>query len=565
MRFGSPAAQGDLLTITGPPFSFPAAVDLSIEIVNSDTGQPQTIGADFTISDGLLLEAKLLSALQVNVLYSVRFKIMCGPSPDNSEMWHVETRRTTTELLPQNTNDAQTPGFKLMIVVLLKISVGRVAPRTDADLEIVIDPQGSAPTQFVLYAPPGFIFPTGSCLRDEPGPSSKILSCRRLQESNIVELQLAGDGLQVAARANIIIRAPDTQNDQVSNMWLIQAVVQGQEVGWGEFPGFAVVHMSSAQLVYGGAPSTTATMAIIFTTTQQLYRGGLEIISPEVYKLSCRVSEGFNPISIPGIRACDDAGIGLRLTLNATMPPGSYAFMVGSTNPAYTPARNLFSVLLKDQSGNVIDARMEFAGQRIVSGLYVSPPLLQFSSSASLAESEIRITFRVSESLDPLAAIGAIRALQFAVPERFTLITRFGVQNLDGIATPETGWYHLYYAQRLVRVDLVANEAQVPKVIAKGDYGFAFKVRLPEFLMPKENIWRLSLCRDLRCTDLIAVLPIAGFNLGDTTNLEATTSTEGVSKSSATKLQPQLCCSHVVLAVLLFLVCPSTPKALGFT
>merc|ERR1739848_781479 len=110
-----------------------------------------------------------------------------------------------------------------------------------------------------------------------------------------------------------------------------------------------------------------AHMAIIFRTSQNLFSGGrVEIICPEVYKLSCLEADGFRALSVPGIQICDDSGSGLRLTLNDTLVPGDYAFVVGLTNPAYTPARNLFSVLLRDRSANVIDARMHIEGSRIV-------------------------------------------------------------------------------------------------------------------------------------------------------------------------------------------------------
>merc|ERR1711912_202638 len=111
------------------------------------------------------------------------------------------------------------------------------------------------------------------------------------------------------------------------------------------------------------------------------------------------------------IQTCDDSGSGLRLTLNSTVAPGDYAFMVGVTNPAYTPAQNKFSLLLTDFSGNVIDAKMHFDGQLVVQGLYVRPPTLQFQSSEQQAQTKVQVTFPVSEVLDPHEAIGAVRAL----------------------------------------------------------------------------------------------------------------------------------------------------------
>merc|ERR1712048_1124893 len=280
--------------------------------------------------------------------------------------------------------------------------------------------------------------------------------------------------------------------------------------------GFEIVQMDEAQLIYAGAPSVRQNMAVVFRTSQNLENGGrIEVVVPEVYKLSCQASDGFNALSVRGVIACNDAGIGLRLSVNRTISPGSYAFMVGVTNPAYTPNWNLFSLMLKDKNGNVVDARMQFPGERIISGLSVRPPRLKFSSSEPLAEAEVQVTLRINTALDPIEAIGAVRAVQIAVPERFTLVTRMPVRNIDGLPTPETNWYHLYFPDRLVRVDLVSSDSAAPQVIPAGDYRLAFKVRLPEFWMPEVNIWLVSLCRNMRCTDLAATMPIAGFQLGD--------------------------------------------------
>jgi len=265
-------------------------------------------------------------------------------------------------------------------------------------------------------------------------------------------------------------------------------------------------------------------MAVIFRTSQSLLNGGrLEVLSPNVYKLSCRESDGFRALSIGKHRMqiCDDSGVGLRLTLNDTMTPGDYAFMCGVTNPAYTPADNLFSILLLDTSDRVVDARMHFPGQFIVQGLYVRPPLLQFTSSQPLARAEVHLSLRVSEALDPYAVMGAVRAIQIAVPPPLKLITQVPVGNLDGLSTPEVRWFHFYVAERLVRIDIVASAAAVPRAIPEGIYRISFAVQLPEFWMPSVNVWTLSLCRDLFCVDSIAVLPAAGFDFGDPPSIAA--------------------------------------------
>merc|ERR1740121_3026801 len=217
-----------------------------------------------------------------------------------------------------------------------------------------------------------------------------------------------------------------------------------------------------------------AHMAVVFHTTQSLFDGGIvTMLAPEVYKFSCREVEGFSPLSMPGVQSCDDTGNGVSLVLNDTMAPGDYTFTVGVINPAFTPAANLFSVLVLNKDSKVVDAKMKFQGPRIVQGLYLRPLVLQYSTTKPMEEAEIRITFWTSADLDPMAAIGAVRALQIAVPERFTLITRLGVDNLDGLPTPESGWHQLYYTQRLVRISFVKSMAEIPRVIPQGQYRLA--------------------------------------------------------------------------------------------
>merc|ERR1712048_550506 len=111
-------------------------------------------------------------------------------------------------------------------------------------------------------------------------------------------------------------------------------------------------------------------------------------------------------------------------------------------------------------------------------------------------------------------------------------ITRLPVMNLNGMTTPETGWYHLYYVERLVRIDIVDNAAAVPRVIAAGKYRFSFQVMLPEFWMPNVNVWLLSLCRDMQCTDLVATYPAPGFYFEDTPNLLDETANQEAEKES---------------------------------
>eukprot|EP00439_Symbiodinium_sp_Y106_P002339 s743_g1.t1 len=98
-----------------------------------------------------------------------------------------------------------------------------------------------------------------------------------------------------------------------------------------------------------------------------------------------------------------------------------------------------------------------------------------------------------------------------------------GVQvlNLDGLPTPEIGWFHLFFLEKLIRVDLVSNAGAAPPQVPAGSYRIEFVVRLPEFFMPSGNAWLVSICRDLACSDLAATVAVAGFDFDDTPTIQS--------------------------------------------
>eukprot|EP00746_Dinoflagellata_sp_MGD_P145127 gnl/MRDRNA2_/MRDRNA2_77775_c0_seq1.p1 gnl/MRDRNA2_/MRDRNA2_77775_c0~~gnl/MRDRNA2_/MRDRNA2_77775_c0_seq1.p1 ORF type:complete len:2163 (+),score=280.86 gnl/MRDRNA2_/MRDRNA2_77775_c0_seq1:891-6491(+) len=551
LRFGANVPEDATLSIEALPFSFKEGLFFAMTEVGSEE-EMKEIGPRTILNDGARLEVHLLEPLFVGVEYKVQFETFTGPDIDNNERWRFETHLNpdlatrlgyavvpNEPLLPINTNDAQTASFELVAVMTLSIDAPRVAPRSDSILSIVIGPGGSAPSKVEIYAPVGFTFLPGSCLVGEQTEEANILGCRRTDEHRIVELQIRGEGLLVPANALITVRSPDVQYEIIENTWLIRGLTSDDpslEVGWGQVSGFRVVQMQQAEIIYGGSATIRVTLAVVFRTTETLLGGGqLVVLLPEVYKLNCQVEEGFNPLNVPGISECNDAGAGLRLTLNSTLAPGDYAFMAGLRNPAYTPANNKFSILLMNKDGNVVDAAMQFQGEQIVQGLSCRPPTLAFSSSQPKAEAEIHMALVVRELLDPSNPIGPVRSIQISVPEYFELVRKMctgvegtydcSVRNLDGLVTPEDGWFHLYFKDRLVRVDTVDTMVSTPVAIPEGTYRVAFYVYLPEFVMPRVNLWKMTLCRDLACTDQISTFPVAGFQFGDEEQIK--TSAEG--------------------------------------
>ncbi|CAJ1412921.1 unnamed protein product, partial [Effrenium voratum] len=504
------AAAGDTLHVSGPPFTFTGDVQLQGE----NEAEVQLV----SLANATVLFLTLQEPL--DGLYELRAAVLAGPEADNGERWSFELwpeQSQASQELPKATNDASLGSFNLVEVVQLGISAGRVAPQSSAELEISVA-TSAQPREILLFAPLGFVFPE-NCLRDTLTVTSQVLSCRRSQP-NVASLLIGT--MQGGISTTLVATAPQSS----SGRWFVRAMAEGAEVGWGTAPGFDVAQMEAADLIYAGVPSSAVHVAVSFRTSQTLMGGGnIEVVAPAVYGLSCLAADGFNALFLPGLGACDSSQ-GLLLTLNQTLAPGSYAFMAGMRTPAFTPSENLFDLLLRDVQGKVLDAKVGIPGQRIVHGLSLNPPQLQFSSSEQGVETEIRVVLRVAETLDPLQALGPVRALQIAVPERFTLIVKEPVVNLDGLPTPEVGWYHLYFLEKLVRVDLVANPGVQPPQLPAGDYRLAFKVRLPEFWMPSVNVWLLSLCRDLLCSDLIATVPVAGFKFGDAPMVQVETPVE---------------------------------------
>uniref|UniRef100_A0A7S4QQF1 Uncharacterized protein n=2 Tax=Alexandrium monilatum TaxID=311494 RepID=A0A7S4QQF1_9DINO len=318
--------------------------------------------------------------------------------------------------------------------------------------------------------------------------------------------------------------------------------------------------MEHARLVYAGAPATEAHMAVIFKTTQGLAAGGtLELLAPEAYSLSCPAQAA--ALGLRGVRLCSGLDNSLRVVLSEAMAPGSHALVVHLGNPAFTPADNRFALVLRDRHSSVRDARMGVPGRPIVQGLGILASRLAFSSSTAFAQAEVRVSFHVATAIDPYQVMGAVRALQIVAPERFLLITREPVLNLDGLPTPETRWFHLLYTERLVRVDLVRSEGDQPDVIPAGDYRLSFQVRLPEFWMPNINIWVLSLCRNLRCSEIIADVAMAGFRFGDAPTLgggeaEGSSQQGGAQPRHRALPGPLVACASVALA---WLAAPAAP------
>merc|ERR1740129_2269336 len=212
LSFGTSVSAGEVLLVSAPPFLF--SLDRPLDLRALAKGGKEVAGDALAASspevseDGTVLRIRLLAPLAAGAAVRLRLQVIPGSLPQNNERWLFETSVETGDIaggvlqtdsagaaaLPTNTNDAVTPGFELVHVVTLKIEVGRVAPRANANIDVIIDPGDTRPTILILYAPKGFVFPAASCMRGEVEADSHIVSCRRLGEQNTAELQLRGAG-----------------------------------------------------------------------------------------------------------------------------------------------------------------------------------------------------------------------------------------------------------------------------------------------------------------------------------------------------------------------------------
>jgi len=259
---------GQLLVITAFPFAFPGGSDSDF---NEGTGASSSapdlarlsrIVADHEImvptspksmGDGKELHIELLDAMLAGSTHKLQLQVWSGGLTFNGERWRLQTR-PVGGIPATNTNDGGKPSFYLVRTISLALSAGRAPPGASADVEIVVDSGDARPEQVFLFVPPQFSFPGGSCLRNKPGPFSRILSCRRLNDEGVAKLQLIDRGFVVTAKAILVVQVHAVATDASSNIWLVQAKAAGQEVGWGDAAGFPIVQMQHTQVIYAGQP-----------------------------------------------------------------------------------------------------------------------------------------------------------------------------------------------------------------------------------------------------------------------------------------------------------------------
>lgn len=197
---------------------------------------------------------------------------------------------------------------------------------------------------------------------------------------------------------------------------------------------------------------------------------------------------------------------GLRST---TMSAGNYAFALYASAPKQTPVINLFSILVYDALGQVLDAAMDMPGLKLLTNVQLSDQPLKWTRADPDTRSEITMGFSLENDLP---GDRRITCVMLVFPKGFMLHSPPTVQVSSNLPLfPERG---IDVAQK----DQLKFYLDTSRELPSGDQPFDFKfpVIVPQNL-PPWNIWQLVLCRRNDCADqyVLVTFSQAGFRFGE--------------------------------------------------
>jgi hypothetical protein len=305
-----------------------------------------------------------------------------------------------------------------------------------------------------------------------------------------------------------------------STTWFVEGRGQGgsQATGWGEGAGFLVNQMANSGVMYPGVANLKGCLMSFKFTLDADAGSQITVVPPTGYLLTCSTEGALRQISLPGrFPECIDDP--LELILSQTLTVGSYAFAINADIPAQTPPDNTFSIIIKNQDNQVVDAAYGMAGQEIVN-MGVGEPVLSWADRPQPGERTI-VTFGMTFT----APTTGIKAVLLNFPDKFIQDVQrpTDVQNLNKRFRVAAGqdWADTSYTDRItIRMD----DSDDGVVIDAGTYMFNVPVMVPcctQSDMPKNNVWQMSLCRDLSSckkpgeANVLVTLPMAGFALNE--------------------------------------------------
>jgi len=515
---------GDKIRLRAPPYTF---YESEFELLDVITGVQVATEHD-SIVYGEIVEI-IRGPLWVNVEYRVSVTVM-SPSVPNPEdaMWSIEIT-DYLDPLPLNTNDALTKGFLLVDQLVVRVVAGRSPPMAEIDVELIIDPKATRPTELLVVAPLQFNF-VADCLVSG-GQNNEVQSCYRTgnvtNRSAAVIVCREGGLLEPPQSVRIRVIAPAAIVGSPS--WFVSARnrVTGQVLGWGEDPeGVEVSQMRNAGVVYPGIPQVMGTMAFRFITNVKVDAGGmLRVGYPRSITIHCE-GELFMRMSLVGdIRCSDHPREGyFELKIPRPLLPGMQAFAVSATPPSALKEENSFYVMVLDKHARVIDAAMNIPGMDILHGISVLALPIIWSGSEANRLSIVTLGFELSAKL-PEVDPPWIYELCITVPPDFSQEVQEDTHvELSGIQLPTRRDAQFLDFANPSRLGILLDPKQT-KALEPGEYRIRFPARVPT-RMPANNVWLLTLCSNPKLKGLdgcngpdsaaaMVTFPFLGFNLGE--------------------------------------------------
>lgn len=447
-------------------------------------------------------------ALQADTPYTVVLWVLPKAGVTNS--WRFTTRDGLE--YPTNTNDGTAGSFAPVEQFGLTISVPRAPPGAEIDVELSIDPGTAVVRELIIIAPPSFVFPSTGC-GDMCQLSQSFGSTGRWTATLASP---TGEPLTNLKKRLIKVVTPPFTPQSIT--WYVQGKSAGglTTVGWGFGSGFKVSQMANTEVMYPGVASMTNAQITVKFTLDVDAGSQIEVVPPTGYLLTCSTEGALRQISLPGKRpdCVDDP---LELILDKTLTAGEYAFALAVDLPPETPVDNTFSIIIKNQENQVVDAAFQIPGQELVEISVESPTL---SWSKAVPGQQTIITFGLTFTKPTMRVL----ALLLNFPDKFIHDVQkpTDVQNLNKAFRVAAGqeWADTTYTDRLrVLLDDSDPTTQIPP----GTYTFNFPAMVPcctQADMPKNNVWYVSLCSDQNCKQLgdqgiVITMPMAGFALNE--------------------------------------------------
>jgi hypothetical protein len=489
------------------------------------------IDTDFTLLDTEVLEvgpsgliARMGGSLPAGVVHTV---VVPVTTPNIREAkavdWDFEV--LDGDALPLNTNDAETPAFPLVSDMGFHVSVVRSAPMMEVVVTMTIDPEAARPNAIRIVAPPRFNF-TGStidtCLVE---PTAEVHSCEpggfvAGRESVILRCPEAGLS-EESFQVQIVVTCPDKTPS--SKGWFLEGLRDEEQAGWGEAAGFNIVQMPASFVLYAGVPGISGHMIFHFQTLEKMRaRGIIQIEYPPTYQVQCD-GDFFKKLTLPGWVTCDDNTYAYRsrITMNNTLNPGTYAFVVTGTALETASDYELFHLQLLESDLTVHDGAMNLPGQKIIRDVSVAALPFVWSNSEPNQLSVVTIGFDLLSTVQ-VPLLGLLftlpigfehrieRSSDFVIHSPFFVINGSDKRNIHW----DDSWLDWQSGREVLRVFIEPSTT-----LEKGKYEFDFPTLVP-MKIPPFNAWTLSLCSVPVCTsredpNVIVTLPVAGFNHGE--------------------------------------------------